>query len=73
MKFTCEACDQAIEYSPSRTQRAMPSGWKMHNIKGKRLLLCADCGGPGSFSGGIAPFLKELLHEKHGITFDDDE
>ena len=43
------------------------------HYKEKEVFLCSACGGTASLSGGIAPTLKEMLHEKHGIDFDDDD
>ena len=73
MKFTCDACERVVRHDPGMNSQAMPSGWRMHEIKGRRFLLCSGCGGPASFYGGISPHLKDMLHKRHGVIFSDED
>jgi hypothetical protein len=51
-------------------KKAMPHGWRMHEIKGKRFLLCKGCGkSDGHSQENLAPGLKERLTHRHGIVF----
>lgn len=70
MKFACKACESVVEHDPTTNGQAMPSGWRMHEIQGRSFLLCAGCGGAASFSGGISPNLKDMLHKRFGVIFD---
>jgi len=67
MKFECQACDTVVEHDVRKGHA--PSGWRMHTIKSRSFLLCAACGSPASFAGGLAPVLKEQLAKKHGLVF----
>ena len=71
MQFECDACSKKVDHDPVKKDQAMPSGWHMHEIKGKRFLLCDSCGHPAAFSGGLAPILKSRLKERHGINFEE--
>jgi len=69
MKFECDACTSVQTHLPTLKQ-AMPNGWRMHEIKGKRFLLCKDCGkGNGHPQKSISSSLKERLTQRHGIVF----
>lgn len=73
MNFSCDACERVVEHDPANKGRAMPSGWRMQEIKGRRFLLCSGCGGTASFVGGISPHLKDMLHKRHGVIFSDED
>jgi hypothetical protein len=69
MKFECDACALVQTHIPT-IKHAMPDGWMMHEIKGKRFLLCEDCGkNDGQSEETLAPSLKERLSHRHGIVF----
>ena len=73
MKFECEACGVMTSHEPMASKHVMPTGWRMHVIKGQRFLLCDGCGDALNFVGGISPKLKKLLEGKKGIKFDKDD
>ena len=72
MQFECDACGIKVHHDPVKKGLAMPSGWHMHEIKGKRFLLCNSCGSPAAFIGGLSPSLKSMLTERHDIKFNDE-
>lgn len=73
MKSQCDACRLAVEHDPAMNSQALPSGWRVHEIKNRRFLLCSGCGGHASFYGGISPYLKDMLSNQYGVTFNDDD
>ncbi|RJQ52012.1 MAG: hypothetical protein C4526_08785 [Nitrospiraceae bacterium] len=73
MEFECDACEKKIEYDPILKKRAMPDRWRMHKIKNREFLLCEGCGNPAAFYGGLAPLLKQRLHQRHGIEFNEND
>jgi hypothetical protein len=61
MQFQCDACQKIIEYEPTTSGGATPSGWRNHIIGPSRVFLCGACGNPAHFSGGLSPYLRQLL------------
>jgi len=59
MEFECDACGIKIHHNPVKRDQTMPSGWRMHEIQGRKILICSSCGSPAAFIGkGLAPILK---------------
>ena len=69
MEFECWGCGQRVDHDVSKHHR--PFHWHTRSIAGGAHLLCDGCGHPAHFRGGVSPYLRNLIKQRHGIEVDE--